>query len=163
MAFSFSILQRRAFLNNNISAMCMYWIYDAIFDVCLDRESPENIRDLRLNAMMGLPNYLSSYARRDLNSEVIEMVCREKLRFLKQAATGVEIREIMSPPRPRWHAGKVICDSPYHIDAEELLIWSHFSPSNLMPPEAAERCLSLFEKVFGCSVEDYMKTRRNET
>lgn len=150
-------------MSSIIPAMCMYWIYDAIFDVCLDRESPEPIRALRLSAMLGLENYLSQYARRDLNPEVIEMVCREKLKFLKQAATGAEIHEIMSPPRPRWYAGKIICDSPYHIDAEELLLWSLVSPHNKIAPEAAERYRSLFEKVFGCSVEEYMKTRRNET
>lgn len=146
---------------NNLSVLCVYWIMEAIVDIGLDVECPEHIRGLRMDAVKRLPGYLSSYVKRDLNPDVIEVVCKKKLEFIRQATTRTEIHQIMSPPRPRWYAGKVICDSSYHIDAEELLIWSCFSPENVMPHEAEERALSLFEKVFGCSVEEYKGGKPN--
>lgn len=148
-------------MGNNLSILCMYRILEAIVDIGFDSESSEHIRELRMDAVLRLPSYLSSYAKRGLNSDVIEVVCNKKLEFIRQATTSAELHQIMSPPRPRWHAGKVICDSPYHIDAEELLIWSIYSPSNVMPHEAAERALSLFQKVFGCSVEEHKGGKPN--
>lgn len=148
-------------MGNNLPILCMYRILEAIVDISFDTESPEHIRNLRMDAVLRLPGYLSSYVKRELNPDVIEVVCNKKLEFIRQATTSAEIHQIMSPPRPRWHAGKVICDSPYHIDAEELLGWSYFSPCNLMPYEAQERALSLFEKVFGCSVEEYKGGKPN--
>lgn len=142
-------------MGNNLPILCMYRILEAIVVISFDAESPERIRELRMDAVRRIPGYLSGYVKRDLHPDVIEIVCKKKLEFIRQATTNAEIHQIMSPPRPRWHAGKVICDSPYHIDAEELLIWSIYSPSNVMPHEAAERALSLFEKVFGCPVSEY--------
>lgn len=146
---------------NHLSAMCVYRIMEAFVEIGLDDKSSERIREMRLDAVRRLPGYLFGYVRREFNADVIEVVCKKKLEYILQATTSAEIHQIMSPPRPRWDAGKVICDSPYHIDAEELLVWSCFSPCNLMPHEAEERALSLFEKVFGCSVEEYKGGKPN--
>ena len=144
----------------DIPIICSYWILDAQFDICMDADATEEVKNLRMDATRSLPGYLYCYAKLGFLDEVIVMVCRKKLEFIKQANTRAEIREIMTPPRPRWYAGKVICDSPYHIDAEELLIWAYVSPSNKLLPEAQERYIRLFESVFGCSVDDYLKKGR---
>lgn len=136
-------------------SICVFTIHKAIVDIAMDDVTPEGIRKIRLNAVSSLPQYLSVYAKEGLNEDVIELVCEKKIEFILHANSQKEIREIMSPPRPRWYAGQVVCDSPYHINAEELLIWACYSPYNKMTTEAENRALYLFEKVFGCSVTDY--------
>ena len=154
-------LEAKKMTGNNLPIMCMYRILEAQVDIVLDESCPTAVRELRLDAVMRLPGYLDSYVRRGLNPHVIEVVCNKKLEFIRQATTSVEIHQIMSAPRPRWHAGNIVCDDPYYIAAEELLAWSYYSPCNLIPYEAAERALKLFEQVFGCSIEEYKGGKPN--
>ena len=95
------------------------------------------------------------YLRDELPVDLVHAVCVKKVEFILKAETENEIAEIMQPQVPVWYADKVICRSPYHIPAEELMLWAHISPFTRLASEAAERCFEMFKQTYGVSIEDF--------
>lgn len=133
-------------------------IAEAMVDIALDEHCTPTVKELRLNAVKSLPGYLRTYTKMNILQEVVAGVCRKKLEFILSADTSREITEIMKPQCPKWDAsGRVVCNSPYFIPEEELLLWAIVSPHHKLCKQAAERYEELFEQVLGCSIDEYDK------
>lgn len=143
----------------NLSIRSIFLISEAIAELITNDKIPRPLAELRLSAILSIHAYLQKYLNLNLNADFVDAVCEKKIGFIMQANSSKEIREIMRPALPEKTYSGIVCRSPYHIPAEELLLWNGVTPYCKMIPEVDERCLKLFEQAFGMSIDEYM--RRN--
>lgn len=145
-----------------LSPYCIFCITRAEVDLVFEQTITPHVRELRWSAIKGIPGYLLRYTFDNMHPKLIDAVCEKKIGFIMKAETMSEVREIMQPPRPVQTYGKIQCRSPYHIPEEELMLWAHVSPNNNLTQAACKRYIALFEQVFGCSVEEYLRSSEND-
>lgn len=138
-----------------------YLICEAIAELLTNEQISRSTAKLRLSAIMSLRSYLRQYLKLEYIADLVDSVCEKKIGFIMQAETLREIQDIMRPALPEKTYNGITCRSPYHIPAEELMLWMHVSPYTKLIPEAAERCMMLFKQVFGCSVEEFGRNKND--
>ena len=65
-----------------------------------------------------------SYMKEFHNNPLIPVICDKKIGFILQAKTKTELKEILSPPKVRYNYAEVVSIGMFHLEEEELLIWS---------------------------------------
>ena len=144
-----------------LSPYCIFCITRAEVELAFEQTISASVRDLRWEAIHKVASYLMPYIKENRPQKLIDAVCEKKLGFILDATTTHEIKEIMRPALPEMTYSGIVCRSRYHIPEEELMLWTHISPGCKLKPEASERCLALFEQVYGCSIHDY-KGEKND-
>lgn len=119
-------------------------IQEAILRNRKNTEVPEKIRMMRDEAFKQVYRHIKM-----LSSEIsampvfFENIADQKCRFVEKATTKQVINEIMDFSKPIYNGNEIIANSPYHVPAEELLIWSATSLKAPLIPEAVQRMLKL--------------------
>lgn len=78
--------------------------------------------------------------------ELVEIVFRKKVDFILKARTKAEIENILKPSIPRYSCGRFSVDNKYHVEEEELILWSKTSLKAPLIPDSYKRYRELFEK-----------------
>lgn len=87
---------------------------------------------------------VNSYQTANFIPRLLLIILFKKLDFLSKATTRSEVDAILKPSVPLFRSGQFFPSSPYHVQEEELLLWSYVSPSMKLSSEAAERAYILF-------------------
>ncbi|WP_368377411.1 hypothetical protein [[Clostridium] symbiosum] len=71
----------------------------------------------------------------------------EKSRMITQAHTKQELAEILKPSIPRWNYGSFM-EGPYHVRAEEAILWSKASLEAPLNEDGYKRYMEAFIEFF---------------
>lgn len=117
---------------------------------CLDALMPwtcsDRVRQVRCWGADRQREIVNTYHQKGIRTDILLIVLAKKLKLIAGAMTMDQVKEIIRPSMPDLQAGMVKIRSPYHVEEEELVLWSLFSPTCLMRHEAKERALELFDR-----------------
>lgn len=71
-----------------------------------------------------------------------------------KAKTKAELEEIIKPSTPRYSGGAFYPGSFYHVEEEELILWSRTSLKAPLIPQEYKRYQELFEKYVSSEAKD---------
>ena len=91
--------------------------------VCEDSLS-EKIKVLRLSGVKQLKQVADKYTNEGIAELPIKEMWRHKLPFVMNATTKSEMEDILRPSTPQYNCGTFTVKSPYHSEAEEMMLWS---------------------------------------
>ena len=75
-------------------------------------------------------------------------------RLIMKAKTKAELEEIIKPSTPRYSGGAFYPGSFYHVEEEELILWSRTSLKAPLIPQEYKRYQELFEKYVSSEAKD---------
>lgn len=119
-------------------------IKEAILRNQRNTEIPEKVRLMRDEAFKQVRRRIGV-----LSGEVFaipaffENIADQKCRFIEKATTKQEMKEILTPCKPIFNGREITVNSPYHVPAEELLIWSATCLIAPLNAHATQRMLKL--------------------
>lgn len=120
-----------------------------ITELLMDDQISEELRSRRFDAIRKMRGIAVRYEKEGFLTGLVETVFCKKVDFIMKARTKAELKEILRPSMPRYSGGKFYPDSPYHVDEEELILWSKTSLKGPLIPQGNERYQELFEKYVG--------------
>lgn len=125
-----------------------------IAELLADGNITENTFSLRFEAIRKLRQIVSRYEKDGFINELVEAVFCKKAEFIMKAETKSAIEAILKPSVPRYSCGELFPKGNYHVEEEELLLWSYTSFNGPLIPEGQKRFETLFEKYCGKMMED---------
>lgn len=120
----------------------------ALAEVICEENLPDSVRVLRFNGVRRLKGIAESYAKEGILEKPITEMWLHKIEFVLKATSKVEMEEILRPSAPKYDGGKFIPKSPYHSEAEEMILWSMTSLRGPLVSSGFDRYMSLFKKYF---------------
>lgn len=78
---------------------------------------------------------------------LVLIIMEEKSRMITQAHTKQELAEILKPSIPRWNYGSFM-EGPYHVRAEEAILWSKASLEAPLNEDGYKRYMEAFIEFF---------------
>jgi hypothetical protein len=110
----------------------------------------------RLAALITLSGKCRAYEKEFMNNPLILQICEKKVEFILQAKSKSDLKEIMSPPKIHYNFNEVVPVGKFHIEEEELLIWSLTSLWCGGPLNAPgfNRYMKLFKKFYPDMAEE---------
>lgn len=125
-----------------------------ITELLMDDEVNEKLRSRRFDALRKMRGITAQYEEDGFLPELVETVFCKKTAFIMKAKTKAELEEIVKPSIPRYSGGTFYSGSPYHVDEEELILWSITSLKAPLIPQGYKRYQELFEKYAGNEAKD---------
>ena len=113
-----------------------------------DEDITEDLTSMRLQAIIKLRGIISKYEHDGFIPRIVEAVFCKKAEFILQAKTKSAVEEIIKPCVPSYICGTFQPREQYHVEEEELLLWSYASLQGPLISEAQKRYIDLFEKYF---------------
>ena len=98
---------------------------------------------------MRLLPYIFEYNRQGFLFKLIESVYKEKTGYILCATTRADMEEILKPSVPFYNFNTVVPKNKFHVEAEELILWSMASVNCKLKTEGVVRFQYLFEKILG--------------
>ena len=121
---------------------------EALGTVIFAENISDEVRHLRLSGVNQLKNIADRYTREGMVEKPVAEMWRHKIPFVLTAVSKTEMENILNPSEPRYNYRTFSPKSPYHSEAEELMLWSMTSLRGPLIPEAATRYMELFAKYF---------------
>lgn len=78
---------------------------------------------------------------------LVFIIMEEKSRMIIQAHTKQELAEIVKPSIPHWNYG-TFREGPYHVRAEEAILWSRASLEAPLNEDGFKRYMEVFTEFF---------------
>ena len=117
-----------------------------IMELLMNDELSEKLRSRRFDALRKMRGFAAQYEEDGFLPELVEMIFCKKADFIMKAKTKAELEEIVKPSTPRYSGGAFYPGSLYHMDEEELILWSKTSLKAPLIPQGYKRYQELFEK-----------------
>lgn len=117
-----------------------------LFIETLRRAELENKKEYVIAAIWSLMKYIQKFYEKGYLESIVYQIALKKINFLMDAKTRSEVKEILRPSAPIYNGNGFIPNGIFHVEEEELLLWSEAS---LMAPLKNEGCLRyqyLFQK-----------------
>ncbi len=89
---------------------------------------------------------MAQYEKEGFLPELVETVFCKKADFIMMAKTKTELEEIVKPSIPRYSGGNFYPGNSYHVEEDELILWSKTSLKAPLIPQGYKRYQELFEK-----------------
>jgi hypothetical protein len=104
----------------------------------------------RMSALIRLSGQIRRYLDEFNNTPLALIICKKKIDFILQAKSNAELNEILAAPKVRYNFEEVVPIGKFHIEEEELLIWSLTSLWSGGPLNEAgfKRYTKLFAQIF---------------
>lgn len=125
-----------------------------IMELLMDDTLTEGLRSRRFDAIRKIRGIVARYEEENFLPELVKTVFCKKADFLMEAKTKAEIEEILKPSTPKYSGGTFYPGNQYHVEEEELILWSKTSLKAPLIPEAQKRYQELFEKYVGNETKD---------
>ena len=125
-----------------------------IMELLMDDTLTEELRSRRFDALRRLRGIIDGYEGDGLLPELIETVLCKKADFIMKARTKAELEEIIKPSTPRYSGETFYPGNSYHVEEEELILWSKTSLKAPLIPQGYERYQELFEKYIAGEVKE---------
>lgn len=129
--------------------MIDYEYAKCIAELLSEANLTEELFCLRMQAMQRLRACMAQFEKEGFLEELVDRVFCKKAAFVKAATSKAQIEKIMKPSTPRYSCGEFYPGGPYHVEEEELLIWSRTSMLGPIIPSAQKRFEELFKKYCG--------------
>ena len=78
----------------------------------------------RMAALFQLSGQIKAYQKEFNGTPLALTICEKKIAYILQAKTKADLKEILAPPKVHYNFNEVVPVGRFHIDEEELLIWS---------------------------------------
>lgn len=117
-----------------------------ITELLMDDEVNEKLRSRRFDALRKMRGIAAQYEEDGFLPELVETVFCKKTAFIMKAKTKAELEEIIKPSVPRYSGGIFYPGNPYHVEEEELILWSKTSLKAPLISQGYKRYQELFEK-----------------
>ena len=78
----------------------------------------------RMSALITLGSKIRGYQKEFCNNPLALNICAKKIEFILQVKKKSELDEILQPPKVRYNGNEVVPAGNFHVEEEELLIWS---------------------------------------
>ena len=78
----------------------------------------------RMSALITLGGQCRAYQKEFCDNPLVLDICAKKIEFILQAKSKTNLKDILSPPKIRYNGNEVVPTGDFHVDEEELLIWS---------------------------------------
>ena len=117
-----------------------------ITELLMDNELNEKLRSRRFDALRKMREITAQYEEEGFLPELVETVFCKKADFIMRAKTKAELEEIIKPSSPRYSGGIFYPGNPYHVEEEELILWSKTSLKAPLISQGYKRYQELFEK-----------------
>lgn len=125
-----------------------------ISELLMDQKQTKELLSRRFAAIRRARGIALMYEEEGLLPELIEAVFCKKADFIMKAKTKGEMEKILKPSVPQYSCGKFSPGDKYHIEEEELILWSKTSLKGPLIPEGYKRFRELFQKYVGIEVEN---------
>lgn len=125
-----------------------------ITELLMDDEVNEKLRSRRFDALRKMREIAAQYEEDGFLPELVETVFCKKTAFIMKAKTKAELEEIIKPSTPRYSGGAFYPGNPYHVEEEELILWSKTSLKAPLISQGYKRYQELFEKYIGNEAKD---------
>lgn len=117
-----------------------------ITELLMDDKLDEKLRSRRFDALRKMREITVQYEEEGFLPELVETVFCKKADFIMNAKTKTALEEILKPSTPRYSGGIFYPGNSYHVEEEELLLWSKTSLKAPLIPQGYKRYQELFEK-----------------
>lgn len=117
-----------------------------ITELLMDDEVNEKLRSRRFDALRKMRGIAAQYEEDGFLPELVETVFCKKTAFIMKAKTKAELEEIVKPSIPRYSGGIFYPGNSYHVEEEELILWSKTSLKAPLILQGYKRYRELFEK-----------------
>lgn len=107
----------------------------------------DKLAGLRIGAIHDLYGIVLTYSKMGFLSSLIEKIWEKKIAFILQAETKKDVAEILKPSVPYYDYNSFRPKSNFHVDEEEIILWSMASLQAPLKDFAFNRYLELFYKV----------------
>ena len=115
-------------------------------ELLMDNRLTEKLRSRRFDALRKMRGITAQYEEEGFLPELVETIFCKKADFIMKAKTKAELEEIVKPSTPRYSGGIFYPGSPYHVEEEELILWSKTSLKAPLIPQGYKRYQELFEE-----------------
>lgn len=116
-------------------------------ELLTDIEQPKKLLEKKIDAFRKARCLVEEYVKRGIREDLVNVILKKKLALILIAKTADEVERATNPPRPCYDYG-TWREDPFMLPEEELAIWGIISPNNMLQPEAQERYMDLFTRVF---------------
>lgn len=116
-------------------------------ELLTDIEQPKKLLEKKIDAFRKARCLVEEYVKRGIREDLVNVILKKKLALILIAKTADEVERATNPPRPHYDYG-TWREDPFMLPEEELAIWGIISPNNMLRPEAQERYMDLFTRVF---------------
>lgn len=116
-------------------------------ELLTDIEQPKKLLEKKIDAFRKVRCLVEEYVKRGIREDLVNVILKKKLALILIAKTADEVDRAANPPRPHYDYG-TWREDPFMLPEEELAIWGIISPNNMLRPEAQERYMDLFTRVF---------------
>lgn len=125
-----------------------------ITELLMDDELNEKLRSRRFDALRKMRGITAQYEEEGFLPELVETVFCKKADFIMKAKTKTELEEIVKPSTPRYSGGTFSPGNAYHVEEEELILWSKTSLKAPLISQGYKRYQELFEIYVGNEAKD---------
>lgn len=116
-------------------------------ELLTDIEQPKKLLEKKMSAFRKARCLVEEYVKRGIREDLVDVILKKKLALILIATTADEVERAANPPRPQYDYG-TWREDPFMLPEEELAIWGIVSPYNMLRPEAQDRYMDLFARVF---------------
>ena len=124
-------------------------------ELLTDTAQPKKLLEKKISAFRKARCLVEEYAKRGIRDDLVDVILKKKLALILIAKTADEIERAANPPRPQYDFG-TWREDPFALPEEELAIWGLVSPYNMLRPEAQDRYMDLFTRVFHITREQLL-------
>ena len=130
-------------------------------ELLTDTEQPEKLLEKKMSAFRKARCLVEEYAKRWIRDDLVDVILKKKLALILIAKTADEVERAANPPRSQYDFG-TWREDPFALPEEELAIWGIVSPYNMLRPEAQDRYMDLFTRVFHITREQLISKAIND-
>ena len=130
-------------------------------ELLTDTAQPKKLLEKKISAFRKARCLVEEYAKRGIRDDLVDVILKKKLALILIAKTADEIERAANPPRPQYDFG-TWREDPFALPEEELAIWGIVSPYNMLRPEAQDRYMDLFARVFHITREQLISKAIND-
>ena len=125
-----------------------------IVELMFGEEMTEELFCRRFAALRELRGIIAGYEKEGFCKDLLETIFCKKADFIMEAESEEDMEEILKLSCPEYRNGEFHIDSRFHVEEEEMLMWSYLSSYQSIYTEGAKRYEALYDKYMGEKEEE---------
>lgn len=125
-----------------------------IVELMFGEEMTEELFCRRFAALRELRGIIAGYEKEGFRKDLLETIFCKKADFIMEAESEEDMEEILKLSCPEYRNGEFHIDSRFHVEEEEMLMWSYVSAHQSIYTEGAKRYEALYDKYMGEKEEE---------
>ena len=134
-------------MSNNIASEFIITLIQTFVEILFDENTSDDIKELRINGLLELNNYLEYYKKCGYMESLINKIAEKKTKMIMQIKSKKEMNKMLKPSCPYFNGNQFIINK-YHVIEEELIGWSQTSLQAPLSEIGFKRYKELFDIIF---------------